>query len=99
VNLPAIRLLLTGVWFGLAAYCFWAGPQNGPFGPSAGWLAMALGVYNLFRWQAARTLTLPPPPTHRRRRDHDRPPTEYHPEFDFTKDGTAECHSKRTANN
>jgi hypothetical protein len=90
VNLYAVRLVLACVWLGLAAYAMAAGPLPGPFGPYAVWFALVLGLYNLMRWQMGRAVQPPAAPRHRRRRDHDRPPRdpdEYHPEFDFKKDG------------
>jgi hypothetical protein len=80
------RIVLTLIWFGLAAYLIiW--PPDSKLGPYAGWLALLFAIYNLIRWWMANPASLPPPPPHRRRRAHDLPPTvsEYHPEFDFSK--------------
>jgi hypothetical protein len=87
----ATRLVLTVIWFALAAYLLFFRPAQGILGPWAGWFALLFAFYNLARWWTERPRGLPPPPPHRRRRPHDAPPylDEYNEIFDFEKDRAA----------
>jgi len=46
---------------------------------SFGWVAIGLAGYNLLRWWVSR-----PQQPRRKHGDDESPPSEYHPEFDFS---------------
>jgi len=76
----ALLIFLAALWFGLSGYMF-LNPGFARIGPTAAWLALLMGFFNLGRWLMIRK-TVSQPSLQRQRRESE-PYDGPNPDFDF----------------
>jgi hypothetical protein len=90
-----LNLILASLWLTLGAallYVQWSNPQAPMRVPiagldvSLGWVAVALGVYNILRWGLQAAVTRRPAAPAEPHRRRSAPVQEPDPTFDFSRD-------------